>query len=643
MSAFTASRSHQSRRHKNAPLYLEALEARTLLSATLFVTSPLTPQDASHFQTLQSALAVAVPGDTIILQSGFSAGTFNSTTLIAPANAGDNTIHTAASLQVGQVVTIGTTNFSDPAERALVTAVTQNAANDFTVTLANPLDFSHLNSPVDATNASTLGKTIAIDKAITLTADAGVVLPFNLDVWKNTSGATLSNLNLTSFPATSLFLESGAHDNTLTNINAANQVVLTDASNNSFTNITVGNRLFLDAGSSNNLVTSSNLKQLTLRPGSHHNTFTHSTIGSLTATTNSSTLSGNDTFLQNTFTGPVNVTGNLAGPTNDLFSANSFNASNGDALVLLNADGTTLTGNTFSVARDFARAITIADSTHVTISANNVTMTGMSGIAILAYADLADTSLTITANTLTTNDGTAIAFGKYDPSVNLEARVQENDLCNNAVGVSAWGDGNSAGNIDLGGGSTAFGTSIGDNDFTAFTTADNSHYAIGLFNTSSGDTLLANNNKFAAQDPMTVVADSAHNLPALGTGIVLATAALPEVPRQLTVSAPAMSVEKGATLTGPIATFTDNLPGTTVASYTVTITWSDGQTSAASLTKNADGSYSINTARKFSSMGDLTATISISTTDDAAPVTTTFTQDWSITTRNGKVPPGKKK
>lgn len=621
--------------------YFESLESRTLLSSTLFVTSPLTPQDATHFQTLQSALAVALPGDTIVLQSGFSLGNFNQTALSAPAVAGSNTLRTLAPLEVGQVVTVGTNSSTDLAERVLVTAVSATGAGDFLVTLASPLAFSHVGSLVDATNATSIGMTIAIDKALTLTADSGVVLPFNIALWKNTSGATLSNLNLTSTPSSSLFLESGASGNTLLNIHAANQVFLDNASNNTLTNITAGGRLFIDAGSSGNLVTGSTLKQLTLRPGSHHNTFTFSTIGGLNAVGGTLSGSGYDTFKNNAFTGQVKVTGNLAAPTGDSFLNNTFKVDTGDALTLLRADGTTLAGNIVTASRDFARGIVIGDSANVTLTGNDVTITGAMGIAVHAYADLATTSLDITANTLVTVDGYALFLNKYEPNAVLEARVQDNDFRHNAIGVFVSGDGESAGNIDLGGGLTSFGSSLGNNDFRTVTVADSSHFAIGLANTSADYTLLAKSNKFALADPMLLVADATHNLAAGGTGTILATAAVPSAPRELLVNAPDQSIIKDATFTDPIATFTDNLSGTTAESYLVTIQWSDGLTATATVSQNPDGSFNINAARTFSDTGLVTATITIATTDNT--FSTTLTQEWSVTTRNGKVPPGKKK
>ena len=62
---------------------IEALEPRTLLSATLFVTTSV-PGDSTHFGTLQGALAVAVSGDTIVLQSG----TLTQGVWLATANGG---------------------------------------------------------------------------------------------------------------------------------------------------------------------------------------------------------------------------------------------------------------------------------------------------------------------------------------------------------------------------------------------------------------------------------------------------------------------------------------------------------------------------------------------------------------------------
>ena len=370
---YRLARARGKRRSSSRRQQLETLEARTLLSTTLLVTAPTTPADATHFPTLQAALAAAVAGDTVILQSGFAAGTFVTTSLTAPVAAGTNTIRTRAAPDVGEIVTIGTTTSADPAERALVVAVSADDAGDFLVTLADPLQYGHISSPVDATNSSSIGKTLGVNKAITLTAEAGVVLPFNLDVWKGTSGATLSNLNLTTGTATSVFVD--ADGNTLSHVWAANQIVLTNAHNNTLIAVTAGNRLTVDTGSSGNVISGSTLKDVALRVGSNHNTFLGNSIGSLTA---SGGVSGNgyDVFQGNAFTGAVKIRGNLNGPTNDGLADNTFVQSTADGLSLTRADGTVLTGNTITLGKSSARGVVVFDSAGVVIVANQISTGG---------------------------------------------------------------------------------------------------------------------------------------------------------------------------------------------------------------------------------------------------------------------------
>jgi hypothetical protein len=78
-----------------------------------------------------------------------------------------------------------------------------------------------------------------------------------------------------------------------------------------------------------------------------------------------------------------------------------------------------------------------------------------------------------------------------------------------------FGNGTTAGVIDLGGGSLG---SKGGNDFTSFSTANDNSYAIGLFNVSSGYTMQALGNVFRVADPTQVIADGTHDPGAGGSG-----------------------------------------------------------------------------------------------------------------------------
>jgi hypothetical protein len=134
-------------------------------------------------------------------------------------------------------------------ETALVTGVTLTGSGDYLITLATPLAFAHTGSTVDATNASTAGLTMGINKGITLTADPGVVLPFNLEIWQGTTGATLSNLNLTGKT-----LNIDGDGNRISSV-TVDQLNLNNAHSNVVGNVTVNGKLTAFAGSSGNTVT----------------------------------------------------------------------------------------------------------------------------------------------------------------------------------------------------------------------------------------------------------------------------------------------------------------------------------------------------------------------------------------------------
>lgn len=670
------------RRNGSGKMLFENLEPRTLLSATLYVSATGMPADGAHFQTLQAALAVAVAGDTVELQDGFSAGSFIATSLKTTVSAGVTSLRTAAALDVGDVVSIGNMDGSDPLERALVTGVSAGGADDFVITLASPLTFSHATGcPVDAANSGTTGPTIGITRAISLTADSGVVVPFNLEIWQTATGVTLRNLTLNN--GNSLYL---------------------DGDGNTLDNVQLTGSLEVEAGSSGNTLSNSALASVRLNPGSRDNTFMGNVIGALAAS-GAGDFSGHDVFLGNMFTGAVKITGNATLPTADSFIGNVFTVSRGNALTLEHADGTLLQGNTFTISGNYANAIVVHNSAAIVISANEVTTTGTMGTGVWVYADgMGASGVTIDGNVLHTTSGFGIYLEKDDDTAALAVCVQGNDLQNNAMGVYVWGDGSSAGNIDLGGGST----SAGGNDFSSFATAaDAGHFAIGLFNTSASFELPAENNVWTA-DPNSVIADATHTPAASGSGLITlgiapetisvtannvaavetattsgiiatftstashvagdftaaidwgdgtssvgtvtatdgggfavqashtwtdagdyritvtlsdnaasatATSTATITARTLTLQGINFTIDKKLTFNGAVANFTDNLPGTTAAAYVASVVWTDGLTTAATIVKNADGSFSVLTSRKFTRTGVVVASVSVGTVD----------------------------
>ena len=123
--------------------------------------------------------------------------------------------------------------------------------------------------------------------------------------------------------------------------------------------------------------------------------------------------------------------------------------------------------------------------------------------------------MSIVNNVLSTNSqatGLTLSGGSH-----FQAMVQGNNFNNNLSGVDVIGDGITAGVIDLGGGSLG---STGGNNFRSFTTANDSSYAIGLFNVSSGYSMTALENLFSVP-PTSVIADGHHDLAAGGSGNII--------------------------------------------------------------------------------------------------------------------------
>src|SRR5439155_2098126 len=104
--------------------------------------------------------AAVVAHDTIQIEPGAAAGSFNDAALAANAAAGDTTITTDNPISATQIVSVGT-------ERVLIDAVGPAAGSLFQLTLHNPLANAHAaGTPI--TNQDTLG----IANTVTIQGDS---------------------------------------------------------------------------------------------------------------------------------------------------------------------------------------------------------------------------------------------------------------------------------------------------------------------------------------------------------------------------------------------------------------------------------------------------------------------------------------
>jgi hypothetical protein len=126
----------------------------------------------------------------------------------------------------------------------------------------------------------------------------------------------------------------------------------------------------------------------------------------------------------------------------------------------------------------------------------------------------------VTNNELSThNRGTGLVL-QGGPA--FQALVQGNNFNGNRLGVSVFGDGTTAGNVDLGGGSLG---SKGGNDFTSYHEVNQPYlYAIGLFKVAPGYTMKAMGNKFSVS-PELVIVDGSYDSLGGGSGAILTGAA----------------------------------------------------------------------------------------------------------------------
>jgi hypothetical protein len=222
--------------------------------------------------------------------------------------------------------------------------------------------------------------------------------------------------------------------------------------------------------------------------------------------------------------------------TEDDIEGNTFTTSAAVALKLTNSNFTVVQDNRITdnaPAGIFAIGIAVySNSDQVLIKNNHVQMA--SSISDLGV-DLANTNGTgsslgarLIDNSFDTGgQGTGMLANIYGNGDGMAVLVQGNDFHANAVGVFINGVPGltGGGHIDLGGGSTIFGSSLGGNSFRSFDGLAG-HYSIQLLNTDLGVTVSAEKNAFSSGIlPHSTVADGiVHN----GSGVVDVTAMQPK-------------------------------------------------------------------------------------------------------------------
>jgi len=217
----------------------------------------------------------------------------------------------------------------------------------------------------------------------------------------------------------------------------------------------------------------------------------------------------------------LNCSADVGGDGFDLSSqgsttvANNSLALNGgvnvDALQVSSSGNATINKNTISVKAGSAVGITTAVAGSLVLSNNNVNLVQQGTAAELNVTS--GNPQTIIGNTFDSDGGIGIAFSG---GAGVVALVQANNFQGNLIGVHITGDGQSAGDIDLGGGDLG---STGGNNFKGFNGVSG-HYAIVLTNTNGTSTVFAVGNLFSVSHPTDVIQDGTINSNGVGTGVI---------------------------------------------------------------------------------------------------------------------------
>jgi hypothetical protein len=199
-----------------------------------------------------------------------------------------------------------------------------------------------------------------------------------------------------------------------------------------------------------------------------------------------------------------------AGAGSDLVADNTFNGNTGSSPLLQDTgpnNGLTIQGNTFTDGDPLGTAIEVVpDVQNLRIVDNVISLplgnSTSTGIVVTAGNSLTGSNMVIAGNHISTGgEGTGIELSGQSPGVTFAARVEDNDLHGNGVGIyiAAGNDGSVTG-IDLGGGTQG---SLGANNFRGDTFA--------ITTTASAGPIQAQMNIFGVTDPATVIYDHKNN------------------------------------------------------------------------------------------------------------------------------------
>jgi hypothetical protein len=251
--------------------------------------------------------------------------------------------------------------------------------------------------------------------------------------------------------------------------------------------------------------------------------------------TGAATGVGNNTITQNVISGKLDLQGNsgLFQQTSDLVQRNTFTSLSPIIVQLTNSTGTQILDNIIYGSASGQVGIQVrSNSDNVLIANNTIHLNGPGTPFALVLINTGGAAGNIVGAKVLNNvldagsAGTGLYCNVFGTGAFFAAQIEGNDFNGNKVGVDINGINNSAtgaGKIDIGGGTNAFGTSKGGNNFRNFN-GQAGQFAINLHNTDAGITTSAKNNTFKVGVAAgTVVRDGANGG---GTGSIDVSAVL---------------------------------------------------------------------------------------------------------------------